>query len=141
MSYRTLKCPPIQVLYPAKQPSHHQYMSRVPKGAEKRIAQTGTFIDKRAGSKQKRLCFHHTGAFRLQKIKLNSAGNLTRTEATGTYMHMLGRTVHNRLNPLYIGFPGAVAAAVGVGNPDTEDNALVTKITFGHSLEPPRWSG
>jgi hypothetical protein len=28
---------------------------------------------------------------------------------------------------------------MGVRNPDPKDNALITKITFSHSLEPPRW--
>jgi hypothetical protein len=47
--------------------------------------------------------------------------------------------VDNRLNPLYIGLPGTIGAAMGVGNPDAKYNALVAKFTFSHSLEPPRW--
>jgi hypothetical protein len=26
-----------------------------------------------------------------------------------------------------------------MGNPDAKYNALIAKITFSHSLEPPRW--
>ena len=51
---------------------------------------------------------------------------------------MLGCTVDNRLDALYIGLPSPVRAAVGVGDLDSKCNALVTKLAFGHSLEPPR---
>ena len=54
-------------------------------------------------------------------------------------MDVLGCAVDNRLYPLYIGLPGTIGAAVGVGHPDTEHHALIAKITFSHSLEPPRW--
>ena len=70
---------------------------------------------------------------------LDSAGYFARAEATGTYINTLGSTVYDRLHPLHIGLPGTIRAAVGVGHPDTEHNALITKFTFSHSLEPPRW--
>ena len=72
---------------------------------------------------------------------LQSAGDLTRTEASGAHVHVLGRTVYNRLDALHVGLPGTVGAAVGVGDMDTEHNALIAKFTFGHSLIPPRSSG
>ncbi len=54
-------------------------------------------------------------------------------------MNMFGGAVDNRLHALHIGLPRAIRAAVGVGDTDAEHNALITKITFSHSLEPPRW--
>ena len=69
---------------------------------------------------------------------LHSAGDLTRTEASGAHIDVLGRAVDNRLDALHIGLPGPVGAAMRVGDLDTEHNALVTEFTFGHSLEPPR---
>ena len=74
-------------------------------------------------------------------IPLHSAGDLTGTEASGADVHMLGSTVHDRLDPLHIGLPGTVGAAVRVGDLIAEHNALVAEFTFGHSLLPPRWSG
>lgn len=44
----------------------------------------------------------------LFKHHSHSAGDLTRTEASGAHMHVLGRAVDNRLDALHIGFPGAV---------------------------------
>ena len=60
--------------------------------------------------------------------------NLVGTEASGTSIHMARSTVDNRLNALNIGLPGTVGASVGVGNLDTEGNALATIITLSHSL-------
>ena len=45
---------------------------------------------------------------------------------------MSGGTIHDRLNPLHIGLPGTVGAAVGVGNLDAEGHTLVAKFAFGH---------
>jgi len=72
---------------------------------------------------------------------LHSAGDLTRTEASGAHINVLGRTIHDRLDPLHVGLPGPVGAAVGVGNLVAEHNALAAKITFRHSLLPPRLLG
>ena len=60
--------------------------------------------------------------------------NLVRTEASGTSVHMARSTVHNGLDPLYIGLPGSVGTSVGVGNLNTKGNALATIITLRHSL-------
>ena len=65
---------------------------------------------------------------------LHSAGDLTRTEASGAHINVLGRAVDNRLDALHIGLPRTVGAAVRVGHPDAEHNALIAKFTFGHSL-------
>ena len=71
----------------------------------------------------------------------HSAGDLTRTEASGAHINVLGRAVDDRLDALHIGLPGAVGAAVRVGHLNTEHDTLVAKFTFGHSLIPPRSSG
>jgi len=47
---------------------------------------------------------------------------------------MARSTVHNGLDPLYVGLPGSVGTSVGVGNLDTKANALATIITLRHSL-------
>ena len=47
---------------------------------------------------------------------------------------MPGCTVHNRLDTLDIGLPGAIGASVGVGDLDAESNSLVAELTFSHSL-------
>ena len=48
---------------------------------------------------------------------------------------MARSTVHNGLDPLHIGLPGTVGASVGVGNLDTEGNALVAELTLCHFLK------
>ena len=73
----------------------------------------------------------------LKSQKSDSTGHFAGAEATGTDINVLGAAVHDRFHTLHIGLPGAVGAAVRVGNPDAEHNALVAKFTFGHSLEPP----
>ena len=60
--------------------------------------------------------------------------DLVRTEASGTSVHMARSTVHNSLDPLYVGLPGSVGTSVGVRDLDTESNALTTVITLRHSL-------
>ena len=60
------------------------------------------------------------------------AGDLTGTEASGADVHVGRSAIHERLNPLDIGLPGAVGAAVGVGNLDAENDVLVAEFTFGH---------
>jgi len=60
--------------------------------------------------------------------------NLVRTEASGTSVHMARSTVHNSLDTLNVGLPSSVGTSVGVGNLDTEGNALATIITLRHTL-------
>jgi hypothetical protein len=72
---------------------------------------------------------------------LHRTVDLAGTEAPGADVHMLGSAVDDCLDPLHIGLPGPVGAAVRVGDLVAEHNALVAEFTFGHSLLPPRWSG
>ena len=60
--------------------------------------------------------------------------DLVGTEASGTSVHMARSTVHNGLDPLYIGLPGPVGTSVGVGDLNTKGNALTAIITLCHSL-------
>ena len=66
--------------------------------------------------------------------KLDGPLNLVGTEASGTSVHMARSTVNNSLNALDVGLPGSVGTSVGVGDLDTEGNALATIITLSHSL-------
>ena len=66
---------------------------------------------------------------------LNRAGNFTGAQTAGTNIDMAGRTIDNCLNALHIGLPGTVGAAVRVRHLNAEHNALITKFTFGHSLD------
>ena len=50
---------------------------------------------------------------------------------------MARSTIDNGLDPLYIGLPGPIGTSVGVGNLNTEGNALTTIITLRHSTAPP----
>ena len=47
---------------------------------------------------------------------------------------MARSTVNNSLNALDVGLPGSVGTSVGVGDLNTEGNALATIITLSHSL-------
>ena len=69
--------------------------------------------------------------------KLDCALHLVGTEASGTSVHMARSTVDNGLDPLNIGLPGPVGTSVGVGNLNTEGNALATIITLRHTTAPP----
>ena len=60
--------------------------------------------------------------------------NLVGTEASGTSIHMARSTVDNSLDTLHVGLPSTVGTSVGVGNLDTEGNALAAIITLSHSL-------
>ena len=60
------------------------------------------------------------------------AGDLTGTEASGADVHVGRSAIHQRFHPLDIGLPGAVGAAVRVGNLDAENDVLVAEFTFGH---------
>ena len=46
----------------------------------------------------------------------DSAGNFARTEAMSAHINVLRGAVDDRLNPLDIGLPGTIGAAVRVGN-------------------------
>ena len=66
--------------------------------------------------------------------ELHRTLDLVGTEASGTSVHMARSTVHDSLDPLNIGLPGTIGTSVGVGNLNTEGNALATIITLRHSL-------
>ena len=59
---------------------------------------------------------------------LNAAGAHT----TGTGVDMSGRTRHNRLDSLYVGFPHPVRPSVGVADFDAEGDTLIAISTFCH---------
>ena len=69
--------------------------------------------------------------------ELDGPLNLIGTEASGTSVHVARSTVHNGLDPLYIGLPGPVGTSVGVGDLNTKGNALATIITLRHFAAPP----
>jgi hypothetical protein len=69
--------------------------------------------------------------------KLDSALHLVGTEASCTCVHMARSTVDNGLDSLHIGLPSPVGTSVGVGNLNTEGNALATIITLRHTTAPP----
>ena len=66
--------------------------------------------------------------------RLDSAFNLTGTQASRTDIDMTRRTVNNCLDALHIGLPSLVGASVGMGDFDTESNALTAKIALCHLL-------
>ena len=66
------------------------------------------------------------------EVGSHRTGDLTGTEASGADVHVGGSALHDRLDALHIGHPGAVGAAVRVGHLDTEGDALVAEFTFGH---------
>ena len=65
-------------------------------------------------------------------IRSHRAGDLTGTEASGADIHMSGSAIHDRLDTLDIGLPGAVGAAVRVRHLNAENHTLVAEFTFGH---------
>ena len=73
----------------------------------------------------------------LFKNKLDSAGNLTGTQATRANGNGLVRTVHDCLDLANIGLPGAIGFTVGVRNILTVDNTLSADTTLCHYLTPP----
>ena len=72
------------------------------------------------------------------QIQLHRTGDLAGAQAAGAHINMSGSAVHNRLDTLDIGLPGTVAAAMRMGNLDTEGNALIAEITLSHIPKPPR---
>ena len=65
---------------------------------------------------------------------LDSPLNLVGTETSGTSVHMARSTVHNSLDPLYVGLPSTIGTSVGVGDLNTKGNTLATIITLRHLL-------
>ena len=66
------------------------------------------------------------------EVESHRTGDLTGTEASGADVHVGRSTIHDCLHPLDIGLPGAVGAAMRVGNLDAENDVLVAEFTFGH---------
>ena len=66
------------------------------------------------------------------EVGSHRTGDLTGTEASGADVHVGRSTIHDCLHPLDIGLPGAVGAAMRVGNLDAENDVLVAEFTFGH---------
>ena len=67
-------------------------------------------------------------------MQSDSAGNFAGTEAVSAHIHVLGRAIDDCLHALDVGLPGAIGAAVGVGNLNSESDALTAEITFGHDI-------
>ena len=63
---------------------------------------------------------------------LNSALHFSAAEAPRANINMLGGTVNNSLNALYVGLPGTVGPPVRVGNLNTERDVLVAKFALCH---------
>ena len=59
-------------------------------------------------------------------------GNFTRTEASRTDVDVRGRAVHDCLDALHVGLPGAIGTAMGMGYLDTEHDALLAKVALSH---------
>ena len=68
---------------------------------------------------------------------LQSAGNLTGTQATGAGVDITGRTVDYRFHSFYVGFPSTVGAAVRVRNLNAKRYTFAAAITFCHCTAPP----
>ena len=73
----------------------------------------------------------------LSSLPLHSAGNLTRTQATGAGINTLRASIHNCPYTLNVGFPSSVGTSVGVGNLDAEGYVLSANFTFSHLSAPP----
>ena len=67
-------------------------------------------------------------------MSLHSAGDLAAAQAAGAGVDVGGGPVDDGLDALHVRLPGTVGASVGVGNLNTESNALTTVITLRHSL-------
>lgn len=62
------------------------------------------------------------------------AGDLTRAQATGAGVDVLGRTVYNSLYTLNVRLPRTVRPPMRVGNLDAKSNALATAFALCHLL-------
>ena len=74
------------------------------------------------------------GVYNQLRPSLHRTGDLAGTEAAGAHIDVLRGTVHNRLHALDVGLPGAIGAAVRVGDLNPKGNTLAAEITFGHDL-------
>ena len=97
---------------------------------KKQEGRPSCFLDVKLQDKKERRCL--SNAF--FRMRSNGPFDLIGTEASGTSIHVARSTVDNGLDPLYIGLPGTVGPSVGVGNLNTESNALATIFTLCHTL-------
>ena len=65
-------------------------------------------------------------------MKLDGTFNLVGTETSCTDVYMARSTVDNRLDTLDIRLPSSVGTSVGMGDLDTESNALAANIALSH---------
>ena len=72
---------------------------------------------------------------------LHRTVDLAGTEAPGADVHMLGSAVDHSLDPLHVGLPSTVGAAVGVRDLNAEAHALVAEFTFRHFAIPSLLAG
>ena len=70
-------------------------------------------------------------------ITSHCARDLAAAQAAGAGVDVLGAAVHDGLNALDIGLPGAVGATVRVAHCDAKGNALVAKLTLCHGAKAP----
>lgn len=73
----------------------------------------------------------------LSSLPLHSAGNLTRTQATGAGINTLIGTVNNCSYTFNVWFPCSVGTSVRVGNLNTESYIFAANFTFCHVSAPP----
>ena len=66
------------------------------------------------------------------RMHKSRTGNFTGTEASRTDVDVSGRAVHDCLDALHVGLPGAIGTAMGMGYLDTEHYALVAKVALSH---------
>ena len=72
---------------------------------------------------------------------LNGALNAAGTQTSGADVYVTGRTVHSRLDTLYVGLPGPVGPPVGVADLDAEGDTLIAILTLCHLVAPPPVGG
>ena len=72
-----------------------------------------------------------TGLFLASLCRL-CALNLAAAEAPGAHIDVLGSTVDDSLNALYVGLPGTVGSSVRMADLNTKSHALIAKITLCH---------
>ena len=70
-------------------------------------------------------------------MSLVFAGNLARTQTSGTNVHRGMSSVNNSSYLANVGLPHSVGFAVGVRDVLSEDNALSADITLCHLKTPP----
>ena len=68
----------------------------------------------------------------MQFEQSHSAGDLSAAQAAGAGVDVLGAAVHDGLDALYVGLPGAVGASVRVAHLNAEGNTLVAKLALCH---------